>query len=87
MFEVAGRLAKENAFAVVAGAAGGEIVTLTHRGRPVAQPILILNSNLQGMVGSGRAHPPGRDIQDLSVPDAGPSLSTELAAMRDSERH
>ena len=85
MAEVGFRALKQNASAVVADVAGGEIVTITDRGRPVAQMIPILNSNLQLMIDSGRARPPSRDIGDLLAPEAGPSLSAELALMRDAE--
>ncbi|MFZ4487084.1 MAG: type II toxin-antitoxin system prevent-host-death family antitoxin, partial [Candidatus Nanopelagicales bacterium] len=67
--------------------AGGEVITITDRGRPVAQMVPILNSNLQLMIDSGRARPPSRDIGDLPAPEAGPSLSAELALMRDAERY
>ena len=87
MAEVGIRALKQNASAVVAGVAGGEIVTITDRGRPVAQIIPILTSSLQLMIDSGLARVPSRDIGDLPAPEAGPSLSAELALMRDSERH
>lgn len=87
MVEVGIRALKQNASAVVADVAGGEVITITDRGRPVAQMIPILNSNLQLMIDSGRARPPIRDIGDLPAPEAGPSLSAELALMRDAERY
>jgi len=55
MGEVGDRALKPNASAVVADVAGGEVITITDRGRPVAQMIPILNSNLQLMIESGRA--------------------------------
>jgi prevent-host-death family protein len=87
MVEVGIRALKQNASAVVADVAGGEAVTITDRGRPVAQMIPIPTSNLQLMIDSGRARPPSRDIGDLSAPESGPSLSAELALMRDAERY
>ena len=87
MAEVGIRALKQNASAVVAGVAGGEIVTITDRGRPVAQIIPLLVSSLQLMIDSGSARPPRRDIGDLPAPEAGPSLSAELALMRDTERY
>ena len=87
MAEVGIRALKQNASAVVAGVAGGEIVTITDRGRPVAQIIPLLVSSLQLMIDSGSARPPRRDIGDLTAPEAGPSLSAELALMRDTERY
>ena len=87
MIEGGLRALKQNASAVVADLAGGEVVTNTDRRLPVAQVIPILNSNLQLMIDSGRARPPSRDIGDLPAPEAGPSLSAELALMRYAERY
>jgi len=87
MVEFGIRALKQNASAVVAGVAGDEIVTITDRGRPVAQMIPLLVSSLQLMIDSGSARPPRRDIGDLPAPEAGPSLTAELALMRDTERY
>lgn len=88
MAEVVGiRALKQNASAVVAEAAAGETVTITDRGRPVAQLIPLPASPLQQLLASGEARPPERDIRDLPAPPPGPDLSAELAAMRDAERH
>lgn len=87
MSEVGIRALKQNASAVVADAAAGETVTITDRGRPVAQMTSIAASPLERMVSSGRARPPQRDIRELAVPASGPDLSAELAAMRNSERY
>lgn len=87
MAEVGIRALKQNASAVVADAAAGETVTITDRGRPVAQMTPIPASPLQRMLGSGRARAPRRDIRELPAAEPGPGLSAELAAMRAAERY
>jgi prevent-host-death family protein len=87
MSEVGVRALKQNASAVVARAASGESVTITDRGRPVAQMIPLGASQLLRMVESGRARPARRALRDLPAPLPGPSLSACLAASRDQERY
>ncbi|MPZ53523.1 MAG: type II toxin-antitoxin system prevent-host-death family antitoxin [Acidimicrobiia bacterium] len=87
MTEVGIRALKQNASAVVANAAAGETVTITDRGRPVAQMTAISSSRLQRLLDSGQARPPRHSIRDLPAPERGPDLSDELAAMRDAERY
>lgn len=87
MGEVGIRGLKQNASAVVARAAAGEAVTITDRGRPVAQLTAIPASRLQRLIESGHARPARRDISKLPAPEPGPELSKELAAMRDGERY
>jgi len=87
MSEVGIRALKQNASAVVADAAAGETVTITDRGRPVAQMTAIPSSRLDGLLASGRARPARRRIGDLPAPAGGPRLSEELAAMRAAERY
>lgn len=87
MVQVGIRALKQNASAVVADAAAGETVTITDRGRPVAQLTAIPASRLQQLVASGNARPARRDIAALPQPQTGPALSRELAAMRNSERY
>jgi prevent-host-death family protein len=86
MAEVGIRSLKQNASAVVAKAAAGETVTITDRGRPVAQLTSIPSSPLQALLAAGRARPAKRKIVALKPPTAGPDLSGELARMRDAER-
>jgi len=86
MSEVGIRALKQNASAVVVEAAAGETVTITDRGRAVAQLTPIPASVLQRMLASGRARPPRRDIRELPAPDPGPDLSGVLTTMRDAER-
>ena len=87
MTDVGIRALKQNASAVVADAVAGATVTITDRGRAVAQLTAIPASRLQQLISSGKARPPRRDIRDLPAPEAGPSVTAELAAMRDSERY
>jgi len=87
MSEVGIRALKQNASAVVADAAAGSTITITDRGRAVAQLTAIPASRLQQLIASGKARPPRRDIRDLPAPETGPDLSKELAAMRGSEQY
>lgn len=87
MSEVGIRALKQNASAVVADAAAGETVTITDRGRPVAQMTAIPSSRLQGLLDSGRARPPRRRLSELREPETGPDMSAVLAEMRDDERY
>jgi prevent-host-death family protein len=86
MTEVGIRALKQNASAVVAEAASGETVTITDRGRPVAQMTAIPRSRLAALIEMGRARPPRRPLADLPAPDGGPVLSQALAELR-AERH
>lgn len=86
MADVGIRALKQNASAVVAEAAAGATVTITDRGRPVAQLTPLPTTRLQQLLDSGRARPARRRIETLPRPKAGPSLSAELAAMRNAER-
>jgi prevent-host-death family protein len=87
MAEVGIRALKQNASAVVARAAAGEAVTITDRGRPVAQLAPIPTSPLQRLISAGRVRPARRSLASLPRPEPGPALTRELAAMRDAERY
>jgi prevent-host-death family protein len=87
MDEVGIRALKQNASAVVAEAASGTIVTITDRGRPVAQLGPVRQSRLQNLLDSGQARPPRRKLSDLGPPELGPSVSAELEALRNAERY
>lgn len=87
MAEVGVRALKQNASAVVAQAAAGEAVTITDRGRPVAQLVPLHVSPLRRLVESGHARPARRPLRDLPAPQPGPSISDALAALRDAERY
>jgi prevent-host-death family protein len=88
MSTVGVRALKQNASAVVAEAAAGEVITITDRGRPVAQLVPLPAGRLAQLVAAGRARPPRRSIRDLPRPLAAPvSLSAALAESRDAERY
>ena len=84
------RALQQNASAVVARAAAGEVIEITDRGRPVASLVPLARSRLQTLVDAGRARPPRRRIHDLpapiAVPPGQPSLSELLAKARADER-
>jgi prevent-host-death family protein len=56
---------KQNASAVVAVVVAGEVVTITDRGRAVAQLVPIRPDRLDGLLESGRARQPRRRLADL----------------------
>lgn len=87
MAEVGIRALKQNASAVVADAVAGETVTITDRGRPVAQLTALPASRLQDLIERGRARPPRRSIDELPAPQPGTELSEQLRVMRDAERY
>ncbi len=81
------RALKQNASGVVAEAAAGETITITDRGRPVAQLSPLPSSALSSMLLAGHGRPARRNINQLDSPTPGPKISDELAAMRDEERY
>lgn len=87
MTEVGIRALKQNASAVVAKAVAGQTITITDRGRAVAQLTALPTSRLAQLIVAGRARPPRRAIAALPAPTRGPDLSQELAAMRGAERY
>ena len=87
MSEVGIRALKQNASAVVAEAASGETVTITDRGRPVAQMTAIPSSRLEALVEAGQARQARTNLTDLPQPGPGPDVSVVLAEMRDAERY
>lgn len=87
MSEIGVRALKQNASAVVARAVSGESVTITDRGRPVAQLIPLAASPLQRLIASGRARPARRALADVPTPPPGPGVSAALAADRSDVRY
>lgn len=87
MAQVGIRALKQNASAVVAQAAAGERVTITDRGRPVAQLTPIPSSRVEQLIQAGRACRAKNGVGALQAPSPGPDLSGELTAQRDAERY
>lgn len=87
MGQVGIRALKQNASAVVAEVVAGETVTITDRGRPVAQLSPIPSSPLRRLLSAGAARSARRSIAELPAPQPGEALSVELATMRDAERY
>ncbi len=85
--EVGIRALKQNASAVVAKAAAGEIITVTSHGKPVARLTPIPDSRLQELVDAGILVPAERDSADFPDPIKGPKLSEIIIAQRDEERY
>jgi prevent-host-death family protein len=84
------RALQQNASAVVSRAAGGEIVEITDRGRPVAQLVPITQGRLAALAAAGLARPARRKVSDLgpALPrePGTPSLGELLAEARAGER-
>ncbi len=87
MSEVGIRALKQNASAVVAEAAAGEPVTITDRGRAVAQLIPLPASRLDALLAAGRARPARRSFHQLAPPSDIGDMSNELRRMRDGDRY
>lgn len=86
MAEIGIRALKQNASAVVARAAAGEVIVVTDRGRPVAQLSPLPVGNLAALLETGQARPAKRPLTELAPPERGPSVSDALAALRSDER-
>ncbi|MDE0188284.1 MAG: type II toxin-antitoxin system prevent-host-death family antitoxin [bacterium] len=91
MDEVGIRALKQNASAVVARVAAGASVTITVRGRPVAQMAPISGNRVETLIQAGRARQARRRLTDLPPPSesppGSPTLSAELEEMRRAERY
>ncbi|MHB1488536.1 MAG: type II toxin-antitoxin system Phd/YefM family antitoxin [Acidimicrobiales bacterium] len=85
------RALKQNASQVVARAAAGEVVTITDRGRPVAQLVPVPGGRVAALVAAGRARPAKGSLGSLGAPPESPQgrpvLSEVVAAMRGEERY
>ncbi len=85
------RSLKQNASQVVARAAAGEVVTITDRGRPVAQLVPVPEGRVAALIASGRARPAKGSLAALGAPSdtvaEQPVLSETVAAMRGEERY
>lgn len=84
------RALQQNASSVIARAAGGEVIEITDRGRPVARLVPLGDGVLSSLVGAGLARPAKRRIKDLPPPLAAvpgrPSLADLLSEARAAER-
>jgi prevent-host-death family protein len=91
MSKVGVRALKQNASAVVAEVAAGEPITITDRGRPVAQLVPISSSRIETLIAAGRGRPARRSLIDLPRPArrrrGAVAISEELSAGRAVERY
>ena len=71
----------------IALATAGETVTITDRGRPVALLTPIPASPLRSLLDAGRGRPARRSITELTRPQPGTPLASELAAQGEAERN
>ncbi len=85
--EVGIRALKQNASAVVARAAAGDVITITDHGRPVARLVPIASTPLEDLAAAGLVRPARHRLRDLPAPTKGPSLTEALQQQRDSERY
>ena len=90
MERVGVRALQQNAAAVVARAAGGEVVEVTDRGRPVAQLSPLRSSRLEALAAAGLARPARKRLSEtgkaLPRRKGRPSLGSILADARRDER-
>jgi len=91
MTEVGIRALKQNASAVVAQVAAGELVTITDRGRPVAQMVPITSTPIEELIATERARPALRKLSALPEParrkSGRPALSEDVERTRAPERY
>ena len=81
---------RQNASQVVARVAAGEVITITDRGRPVAQMSPLANSSIERLRERGLITPATRSFEEYCAstkPTAGPPLSPVLQQLRDEERY
>lgn len=89
MERVGVRALQQNAAAVVARAAAGEIVEITDRGRPVAQLTPLPTGTLNGLIAAGLARAGRRELSTeppLRAHRSRRSLGELLSAARRDER-
>lgn len=91
MDEVGIRALKQNASEVVAAAAAGQPVTVTHRGRPVAALVPLPDDSLTRLAAAGLARLATTDIATLPPPEPlsgdGESLTTAVLDERRTARY
>ena len=86
MSSVGIRELKQNASAVVARAAAGETITITDRGRPVAQLGPRTTHGLQALREQGLVREPRRPAADLPLPEPLPSGARPLSELLAEDR-
>jgi len=90
MTKVGIRALKQNASAVVAEVASGDLITITDRGRPVALLVPSTSSRVDALILADLARPARRRMKELPPPArrrrGQTSLSEELERMRQAER-
>lgn len=75
MAEIGIRSLKQNASAVIARVAAGEVLVVTDRGRPVAQLAPLATSRLEQLRSSGESRRARRSLADLPRAAEGPSVA------------
>lgn len=81
---------RQNASQVVAKVAAGQVITITDRGRPVAQMSPLASSSIERLRERGLITPATRTFEEycaLTKPTTGPPLSPVLQQLRDEERY
>ena len=81
---------RQNASQVVAKVAAGQVITITDRGRPVAQMSPLANSSIERLRERGLITPATRTFEEdcaSTKPTTGPPLSPVLQQLRDEERY
>ncbi len=89
MESVGVRELRQHASRVLDRVKNGETIEVTEYGRPVARIVPLGHTPWQTMVASGAVSPPslpGTILDEIPVDDGGPSLSEELARLREHER-
>ena len=81
---------RQNASQVVAKVAAGQVITITDRGRPVAQMSPLASSSIERLRERGLITPATRTFEESCAstkPTTGPPLSPVLQQLRDEERY
>jgi prevent-host-death family protein len=90
MSQVGVRALKQNASAVVAAAAAGDVTIITDRGRPVAQLVPLMGGRLDELVAAGRARRAKASLRDVGAAPrrarGRAPLSAVVQSMRDDDR-
>jgi prevent-host-death family protein len=79
MTEIGIRALEQNASAVIARVAVGEVLVVTARGRPVAQLAPLPAGRLDQLRSSGEARPARGSLADVPPARQGPSVAAAIA--------